>query len=94
MAVPSLTAQLSGTQRFPVGQRAWLDTELVLHPAAPVRWKNKLTDERLRQLAVLAGRESLRPFPCSITKLREVNSLEAHAPDIAFAMLVILAARS
>jgi len=67
VAVPRLTAQLSGTHRFPVGQRAWLDTELVLHPAAPLRWKNKLTDERLAATGgVLAAAKVLSHFPVAL----------------------------
>lgn len=67
VAVPRLTAQLSGSQRFPVGQRAWLDTELVVHPAAHNYWKNKLTDERLSAAGgVISAAKLFSHFPVAL----------------------------
>jgi (1->4)-alpha-D-glucan 1-alpha-D-glucosylmutase len=67
VAVPRLMAQLSGSQRFPVGQRAWLDTELVVYPAAHSKWKNKLTDERLNAVGgVIPAAKLFGHFPVAL----------------------------
>ncbi len=67
VAVPRLTARLSGSQRFPVGERIWADTELVLDPAAPLHWKNKLTDERLSATdGVLPAAKVFGHFPVAL----------------------------
>ena len=47
VAVPRLLTKIADTGTFPVGQKTWGSTALVLPSSAPRRWVNVLTDESL-----------------------------------------------
>jgi (1->4)-alpha-D-glucan 1-alpha-D-glucosylmutase len=45
VVVPRLVSRLSTVLRFPIGMRAWRDTQMHLPSGSPIRWRNVLTGD-------------------------------------------------
>jgi (1->4)-alpha-D-glucan 1-alpha-D-glucosylmutase len=69
---PRWTTRLAAAGKPPLGKTVWRDTGLTLPEAAPERWRNILTGERLRTLPVAEGQRALplrsvfRRFPVAL----------------------------
>jgi (1->4)-alpha-D-glucan 1-alpha-D-glucosylmutase len=67
IAVPRLISKLATVLRFPTGITAWRDTQLIMPPGSPERWKNVLTGGRVSvQEAMLPLYRLLEQFPVGL----------------------------
>ena len=70
--VPRLTTRLRTTGRWPLGEKAWLDTSIELPADAPDHWHNTLTGETVEtslahdEHKALALSAVLKTFPCAL----------------------------
>jgi (1->4)-alpha-D-glucan 1-alpha-D-glucosylmutase len=64
--VPRFSIGITEENRFPLGEKAWGDTLIVLPPGSPSRWREMMTGQVLRSEGALPVAEVLSLFPVAL----------------------------
>jgi (1->4)-alpha-D-glucan 1-alpha-D-glucosylmutase len=64
--VPRLLVSLVNEDEFPVGERVWQDTHILLPKESPDAWKDALTDKLIKSASILGVGNILEHFPVSL----------------------------
>lgn len=73
--VPRLLASLVNEDEFPMGERVWQDTHILLPKESPDSWKDAFTDKLIKSGSILRVGNILEHFPVSLLLSEGVSDL-------------------